>query len=356
MDAALERIRDSSPELAIGGPNHAPMAADALISLGAGEKHVMRWIDGYRDKLAPRPDAIEPVTDEDWREFLGRHDRTTDWAVFFTRRLAGTHWQAVLRDWLPRLMPGMMAAGTHGLIRTAHAVRELRAGQTPLRLTELGAALGYWAAFYQELPGTPALNGHLDVAAAMSGMPRLGSRHQAQPALPREFVTVLDQLPAFPAGVSSLAAPTSVPAAITALTHAGAQLYLANAARYPLVMLHAVTGPAALRLILPELDSRAQQAAFGYAWQSVAAWVSAFSARFAGGPPAPEITEQDVIAACLETADVHSIKFAEACLREYRESPSTVYLQAAADWALRVRESRSWARAQRVAAGIAIRA
>ena len=190
----------------------------------------------------------------------------------------------------------------------------------------------------------------------MSGMPQLGPRNQAQSALPREFVTLLDRLPGFPAGMSSLAAPASVPAAITALTHAGAQLYLANAARYPLVMLHTVTGPAALRLILPELDQASQQAAFGYAWQSVAAWVSAFSARFAGVPPAPETTEQDVIAACLETGDVHSIKFAEACLREYRTNPSTVYPEAATDWARRVRESRSWARQQRVAAGIAIRA
>lgn len=356
MDEALERMRQTSPELAMGGPNHGPMTADALISLGADESEVISWVDGYRGKLAPMPAAARPVTSENWRESLGHFDRAGDWSVFFARRLEEADWHSVLREWLPALVPGIMAAGTHGLIRVAHAVRELDGGQTPLRIEELAAALGYWAAYYQELPGRPELTGDLGITAALEQMPRLGSGYDAKAALPREFVNVLDRLPAFPAGVASLAAPSSVPDALTALTHAGAHFYLANASQYPLVMLHAVTGPSALRLLLPHLSPELAQTAFAYVWQSVAAWVSAFSAVPPGAQPEPAATEAEVVAACREIRDVHAIKFAEACVREYQGSADPIYLEAAMDWALRLRESRAWSPERRMSAGIRIRA
>ena len=49
-----------------------------------------------------------------------------------------------------------MAAATHGLIRTAHAVRSLAAEETSReRRAELASGLAYWAARYQAVPGTP---------------------------------------------------------------------------------------------------------------------------------------------------------------------------------------------------------
>lgn len=356
MDEALQRMRHASPELAMGGPNHGPMGADALISLGADDDEVISWVDGYRGKLAPMPAAAKPVTNGNWHESLGQFDRAGDWPVFFARRLEEADWHSVLREWLPELIPGIMAAGTHGLIRVAHAVRELDGGQTPLRIEELASALGYWAAYYQELPGRPELTGGLGVTAALEQMPRLGNSYDAKAVLPREFVRVLDRMPAFPAGVASLAAPASVPDALRALTHAGAHFYLANASQYPLVMLHAVTGPSALRLILPHMSPELARTAFAYIWQSVAAWVSAFSAVTPGELPEPAATEAEVVAACREIRDVHAIKFAEACVREYRGSADPIYLEAAMDWTRRLRESRDWSPARRMSAGIRIRA
>ena len=56
---------------------------------------------------------------------------------------------------MPRLSPALIAAATHGLIRTSHAVRSLGVSDTPQRLHELAEGLGFWAARYHLLPGTP---------------------------------------------------------------------------------------------------------------------------------------------------------------------------------------------------------
>ena len=64
---------------------------------------------------------------------------------------------------MPRLAPGLMAAATHGWLRTAHAVRGLGRRQTPERLAELARGLAYWAARYQEVPGPSRPSGTLTV-------------------------------------------------------------------------------------------------------------------------------------------------------------------------------------------------
>jgi hypothetical protein len=51
-----------------------------------------------------------------------------------------------------------MAAGTHGVIRTAHAVRALRDEVTAARVDELAMALAYCAARYRTVGGAPASN------------------------------------------------------------------------------------------------------------------------------------------------------------------------------------------------------
>ena len=44
-------------------------------------------------------------------------------------------WREVLNAWWPRLLPGVVAAATHGVIRVGHAVRALLAdGDDPSQL------------------------------------------------------------------------------------------------------------------------------------------------------------------------------------------------------------------------------
>jgi hypothetical protein len=357
LDDALERLRGTGPEAVHGAPNHGPMAAEALIALGCpGE--VSRWVDDYRRELGPMPQPRSPVTESTWQEALGAIHRIGDWQVFFVTQLAEAPWQTVFVQWISRLIPGLMAGGTHGLIRTAHAVRALSEAATPLRVEELASALAYWAAYYQTLPGVPRLHGALDLDRAIQQIPRTGRDHpneSRREGVPREFVRVLAEYPEFAQAVDRFGTREAVDASLNRLSEMGARLYLANASTHPLVFIHALTGPAAVRLLVPHMPAALREVALAYCWQAIAAWVAAYGGDTFGAPhdSAPP-SEPEVIGHALGTRDHHAIKLAEACLREYRLNPRAVYFKAALDWPLRLLASSRWSVAERVRAGIAI--
>jgi hypothetical protein len=171
------------------------------------------------------------------------------------------------------------------------------------------------------------------------------------------FVRGLDTHPDFPRAVDALAAPETIAAALGTLTEVGARLYLTQASRYPLIFIHAVTGPAALRRLLPHLSAAMQRTAFAYVWQAVAAWTAAFGspAPMAVGPDdVPPAAASEIVAQSVATRDPHAIKFAEACLQEYRLNPRPVYLRAALDWPTRLRASLRRRSTGQMAAGMAV--
>jgi hypothetical protein len=129
LDEALERLRGTGPERDGWLSNHAPMAAEALARNGhAGE--IDAWLDGYRDRLEDAPRGISPISREAWRDPLGDPVRTGDWIAFFEREVHEAPWREVLATWWPRLLPGIAAGATHGVIRVGHAVRALLDAET----------------------------------------------------------------------------------------------------------------------------------------------------------------------------------------------------------------------------------
>ncbi|MGF1647849.1 MAG: questin oxidase family protein [Kineosporiaceae bacterium] len=168
LDDTLEHLHRTGPEFDGWLSNHGPMAADALLRI-APEADVHRWTARYARRLDPLPSPRWAIDEEDWREYWGDPSRVGDWLQFFDRAVRGRPWRDVLATWWPRLLPGSLAAATHGLIRTGHAVRALREAETAPRLRELGQALGYWAARWQPMP----------LADPRSGDPRAA----AQPVL-----------------------------------------------------------------------------------------------------------------------------------------------------------------------------
>jgi Questin oxidase-like len=357
FDEALERLRGTGSEVAGGpAPNHGPMAAEALAALGCDDV-VVGWADRYRQLLDAIPPSRAAVTAESWTQALGAIDRFGDWVAFFRAQLAEAPWRVVFHEWIGRLLPATPSAGAHGLIRTAHALRALADAETSLRVEELGVALAYWAAYYRKLPGTPRLTGTLDLGDALLRMPLFLSG-QARPGMPRQvYLRVMQAHGAeFSQAVDSAAEPESVEDALSSLTEAGARMYLANATRQPLVLLHTVTAPAALSLMLPHLPAGLHKMALAYVWQNVAATAAAY------GDETP--TEDDdlppqepsaVIERSVATDDPHALKFAEACIREHRRNPQPAYLAAAADWASRLHRARDWSPAERDAAGLEFR-
>jgi hypothetical protein len=107
---------------------------------------------------------------------LGDERLFGDWTAYLRREAAERTWRELLLRWWPRLLPGLAASATHGVIRTAHAVRSLRAAghrPDPLLVDELAQGLAFWAARYEPLPGDPGLAGALAAVPAIAGLPRL---------------------------------------------------------------------------------------------------------------------------------------------------------------------------------------
>src|SRR5215472_17050398 len=99
------------------------------------------------------------------------------------------------------------------------------------------------------------------------------------PGMPREVYLRVMQAhrKEFSEAVDGAAEPDSIEEALSALTEAGARLYLVNASHQPLVLLHTVTVSAALRPLLPHLPSELNKTALAYVWQNIAATAAAYA-------------------------------------------------------------------------------
>jgi hypothetical protein len=334
LDLALDELAAYGPDLRNGFTSHAPMVVEALTALGQPEA-VLPWLEQYRPGLLPRPAPRERITAASWHEELGRPERAADWMRFMQGELAEAPWRAVLVRWVARLAPAFCASATHGVLRVAHATRSLARRETPQRVRELGDALGAWAAEYQTLPA-PAERGRggLAPADAIVAVP-------VQPSAERRFrgsiVSALEGLSGFAAFAPVIdwidvdGAPAPV---VSALTHAFARVYLANArdALSTIVFVHGVTSAAALRSLLPYLDAALGRELVRYAWQAGAALYASFAtatpAPVAPAEPAP--SREALVAAAVANGDDHAIKFVEACLREHAEQSDPIFLSAAA--------------------------
>jgi hypothetical protein len=347
IDEVLEVLHRTGPDLVGGNSNHAPMVTEALFVLGRPEalfvlgrpESVMPWIESYKSRFQDRPQTRRPISREGWREPLGDRSRIADWVAFFDRELAEAPWQAVLRAWVPQLAPGLMAAATHGLIRTGHAVRSLAAEETAPRLHELAEGLGYWAARYQALPGRPSGRqaGH-SPGEAVHYVGRVhGPGFEAGGAISQQ-VKGLDDQPEFATAVDLVDTAGDLSWFISELTETCAGIYLANP-KGLVAFVHTVTAPSALRLLAPYLTDADARLAARYAWQACAAiyaWYSTTPPPSQSDLMPPPEDPEALIDRAVVAGGAHTIKFTEACLREYALNPKPVYLVAARDAAERV--------------------
>ncbi|MFJ9641023.1 hypothetical protein [Streptomyces sp. NPDC101178] len=291
VSGALERLRGVGFEHGPRFVNHAPMAAEALAHMGYADA-VPGWVDRnlrthtYHEVPEPRW-TIDAADGDDWRSALGEFSRVADWTALFERELALAPWREVLARWWPRLLPGMSGVLTHGVIRTAHAVRAIARAEeeSPLYRNELAQGLGYWAARYashthgirpgDEYPRT----GHSEGAATLSALDRLVAEYAGRYA--------------------------SVPQ------------------RHPVPLIHSITGPAAVRLVVEHLPVAQHHVSYLVARDVSASMLDWFSVpepqASAGSPQAPELAE--VFATAAAIGDEHAIKLAEVAVRHQALAP-----------------------------------
>jgi len=331
MEEALGLLAKTGPEYAGRLANHGPMAAEALVVLGRPDA-VVPWVEAYRRRLYEHPSGGHPIDAKAWRDALGHGDRVGDWIVFFERQVEERPWKDVLAEWVPRLAPGVIAAAFHGVIRTAHAVRSLDARESRARRRELAEGLGYWAATYEALPESAAAPGHRTPLAAMSEVVSLPGELQIRSGNITDRLAPLDRFAPF-AGVANMVdASGDASAFLSSLTETFATVYLENVPPgSAITYIHAVTGPSAIRLLLPHLDADARAALLRYGWQGAAALYAASGGKWSSPAPssAPKGDREDLVDRALATGDEHAIKFTEACLREHALNRKPVYLAAA---------------------------
>ncbi len=334
LDEAYQRLHATGPEFEGWLSNHGPMAAEAMVRRGhAGAVH--RWLDVYMRRLEDFPRGTGPVGGG-WREALGDPRRVADWAAYFGHQAAEQPWRHVLGTWWPRLLPGVAAAATHGVIRTGHAVRALlEDGEDPAHLAELAHGLAYWAARWQPVPGTaselyltpegvpgyPAQHAHaaghpLAAADALARVPRIagqsgGIRHRlAQLAGQQGWPAALaaPQIPASAEGVRSW---------LAGLVEAAATRYLSYGHGDGVMLVHSATAPNAVLRTLPALDTRLWAPSAAASWAAAAALTAVYAPAVPapGGelpdPPTGPQAAEEVFARAVEHGDEHVIKFAD---------------------------------------------
>jgi hypothetical protein len=332
VNDALDRLDDLGFEWGenLTVVNHGPMGAETMAILGFPEQ-VAGWADAYHrhphhERPAPRF-ALDAADETSWRPALGAFSRAGDWEQLFRRELAEAPWREVLARWWPRLLPGLLAGLTHGAIRTAHAVRSLSVaettgGPTSQQVEELARGLAYWAARFQGLPGSATLNGTMTVAEAVARLPR--------PPGPATFdgrIGGLGEFPGYDEALGALA-PAAVQPLLSTMTSTFAGIYLAHPEVFPVPLIHAVTAPAAVRIVLPHLPVELHEPSVAALWQVHTALMLIFTSSLGGEgealaraadvePPSwPELAARAV-----ENGDEHVMKFTEACWREYGLRP-----------------------------------
>jgi Questin oxidase-like len=335
LDQALTVFAGTAPEYGSDGrSNHGPMAAEALVRLGRADV-VPDWTATYARRLqsAPAP-APRPLSDEAWPKALGDQAAFPDWLTLFETEMADRPIKAVVGEWVPRLVPGAVGAATHGLIRTAHGLRALGEADTPARRVEVAHGLAYWASVYQELPGPPLFIGHQDVAQALADLPYLPEETPETFLISERVKFMADISDEFEQGVASLAPRGDAVTLLDALAGGGARAYLRNADEgVPIALLHTVTAPLALELILPWLAEEDRDAAMGYGWQAVAALHVAYATERAAPVPEddPVPSAEELIERAVASGDEHAIKLTEAALRCFARTDDPDLLRAAAD-------------------------
>lgn len=331
---ALDRLRGTGPEFHGFLANHGPMASEALVRLGAADQ-VGGWVSGYLPKLDDAPRVVRGIGAEDWPEHLGDVRLAGDWTAYLRQEVGAAGWREVLLRWWPRLLPGLAASATHGVIRTAHAVRSLIAAgdhPDPLLVDELAQGLAFWAARYETLPGDPQLRGRLDAVEATRRLPRMAPEVPSEGPGVSGRLRALHRVPGLAEGLDDWLAPPP-DEALDGLIGASARV-LAARDDAPIAFCHAVTAPAAVRLVLPLLPGPLQQASVAASWHVVGGIVAAYAAprleaEVERADADPEALLAELDGRAIEHGDEHVIKLTEAAEREFARTGDVTLLVAA---------------------------
>lgn len=353
LDEAYQRLHATGPEFNGWLSNHGPMAAEAMVRHGHADQ-VHRWLDGYIPRLEEFPRGSGPIG-AGWQEALGDPRRIADWTAYFRGEVTQQPWRQALETWWPRLLPGVVAAATHGVIRVGHAVRALTEdGEDADHLTELAHGLAYWAARWQPIPGAQAAEPLLLTVRTAADEPAEARPAAANPlvanplvAVPRiadqsggvrERLTRLGELPGWPAVLAAPQIPASAEALrswLAGLVDAAVIRYLSYGHGKSVMLVHSATAPNAILRTLPVLDRRLWAPSVAASLAAAAALTAIYSPAAPAArtglpdPPTGPQAADETFARAVQHGDEHVIKFADTASDVYARTGNTDALAAA---------------------------
>lgn len=311
LDDAYDRLRATGPEFDGWLSNHGPMAAEALARHGHGEE-IPAWLDDYCQRLEAAPGPRKRI--RDWRTALGDPRRLGDWLGFFEDQIEDQPWAEILRSWWPRLVPGIAAGATHGVIRVGHAVRVLREeGQSAARLAELAQGLGYWASRWQPVPGAVIPEGTLAAEAAVAALPQIPNQNGGI----QSRLAQLEEVQGWQTAQQAMAPSTDWEHFLRDLVTAAVRRYASHAHGNPVMLVHAATAPNAVLRTLPSLPNDQWAASAGAAWSASAAIHAAYVAPDGKSPATAPRSSADAFDLAAHHGDEHVIKLADTAIDVY---------------------------------------
>lgn len=326
-DDALERFHRTGPEFDGYLTNHGPMVVEVLARRNQ-DPLIDRWTNRYLRRLDELPRGGWPIDPLRWQDALGEVTRTADWIELLAREVDQAPWRDVLARWWPRLLPGIAAGATHGVIRVGHAVRALGEVESAPRIAELAQALGYWAARWQPTPSIRPV-GTRTPADLVALVPRVAIQQEGI----RDRLAQLDDTPGWADQVATLAAPATdeaIPAAVENIVDAVVAMYPVYARGNPTMLVHAATAPNAVAMSLSSLPRSLWRSTFEATWSVSAAVIAAYAPvkphDMLPAPPAPE----DALAQALAHGGEHVIKLTDTALASHRRTGNPMALSASA--------------------------
>ncbi len=311
LDDAYHRLRSTGPEFDGWLSNHGPMAAEALARHGH-EGQIPAWLDNYCRRLETAPGSWRRI--DEWRTALGDPRRLGDWLGLFDDQLQDQPWAHVLHSWWPRLIPGIAAGATHGVIRVGHAVRVLRQeGETSARLAELAQGLGYWAARWQPIPGAVRPSGTLGAEAAIAAVPPVPRQCGDIPSR----LAQLEQVDSWTLAQQGIAPSADWEHFLRDLVTAAVRRYASHAHGNPVMLVHSATAPNAVLRTLPSLPHELWAASAAAAWSASAAIHAAYTAPAGKTRATAPTTSADAFDRAAHHGDEHVIKLADTALDAY---------------------------------------
>lgn len=187
LDEAFDRVSALDFEIPNPYVNHGPMACEALATLGF-DSALGEWVESFETSMHRGIEPVEPTWGQQfvWEDRLGDYRLLPEWMGYFDRAIDDDGWRDVVGTWVPRLMPGLVSALFHGVIRTSHAVRALEVSDSRSRRAELGRALGNWAVWFGPGQATDDITPQGDgepAAGALRAAAQGAGRYVSEPSI-----------------------------------------------------------------------------------------------------------------------------------------------------------------------------